>query len=102
MSWHPDAIQTETIPKDTAVPADSFWDHIHALENKFYKGLEEHDPITSTNALLELDRSIWQAQRELESEEDISVLDWHHPGPDHPHRHGDRRPEAPIHGASSC
>jgi hypothetical protein len=72
VSWHLDAIQTETIPKDTGAPAVSFWDHIHALENKFYKGLEEHDPIISTNALLELDRSIWQAQRELESEEDIS------------------------------
>ena len=72
VGWCHDSAETETTPKNTDTPPDSFWDHIHALENKFYKGLEEHDPRTSTNALLELDRTIWQAQRELESEEDIS------------------------------
>ena len=72
VSWRHDSPEIETTQKETDAPPDSFWDHIHALEKKFYKGLEDHDPRTSTNALLELDRTIWQAQRELESEEDIS------------------------------
>jgi hypothetical protein len=72
VGWHHDFTETETTPKDADTPSDSFWDHIHRQENKFNKGLEDHDPRASTNALLELDRIIWQAQRELESEEDIS------------------------------
>jgi hypothetical protein len=51
---------------------DSFWDKIHALEDSFHKGIDEYDPKASTNALLEMDRTIWQAQRDLESEEFIS------------------------------
>jgi cyanophycinase-like exopeptidase len=41
-------------------------------EASFQNGLEKHDPKQSTNALLELDRTIWQAQQDLESEEFIS------------------------------
>ncbi len=51
---------------------DAFWNVIHELEDNFQKGLEEHHPQATTNALLELDRVIWQAQRDLESEEFIS------------------------------
>jgi hypothetical protein len=72
VGWRPDRAETRTPPKDAADAPDSFWDTIRALEAQFYKGLEEHDPRASTNALLELDRIIWQAQRDLESEEDIS------------------------------
>jgi cysteinyl-tRNA synthetase len=63
------------IPSQSKSPEhtqDSFWDKIHALEDSFHRGLEEHDPRASTNALLELDRTIWQAQQNLESEEFIS------------------------------
>jgi cysteinyl-tRNA synthetase len=63
------------IPSQSKSPdhtQDTFWDKIHALEDSFHKGLEEHDPRASTNALLELDRTIWQAQQNLESEEFIS------------------------------
>ena len=70
--WRPDPAETRTPRKDAARAPDSFWDKIHALEARFQKGLEEHDPKASTNALLELDRTIWQAQQDLESEEFIA------------------------------
>jgi cysteinyl-tRNA synthetase len=50
----------------------SFWDKIHAIEAAFQKGLETGAPGEVTNALLELDRTIWEAQQALESEEFIS------------------------------
>jgi cysteinyl-tRNA synthetase len=49
-----------------------FWDRVHSLEERFHRGLAEHDAGESTNALLELDRGIWQAQTDLENEEFIS------------------------------
>jgi hypothetical protein len=70
--WRPDPTETPTPQKDAARAPDSFWDKIHALEDSFHKGLEEHDPKLSTNALLELDRTIWQAQQGLESDEFIA------------------------------
>jgi hypothetical protein len=70
--WRPDPAETRTPQKDAARAPDSFWDKIHALEASFQKGLEEHDPKTLTNALLELDRTVWQAQQGLESEEFIA------------------------------
>ena len=51
---------------------DSFWDRIHAIQESFRRGLEKHEPKETTNALLELDRTIWQAKQDLESEEFIS------------------------------
>jgi hypothetical protein len=50
---------------------DTFWVRVHALEASFHNGLARHDARESTNALLELDRSIWQAQTDLENEEFI-------------------------------
>ncbi len=70
--WRPVPAETRTPQKDCAGAPDSFWDRIHTLEDRFHKGLEIHDPKASTNALLELDRTIWQAQQDLESEEFIS------------------------------
>lgn len=70
--WRPDPVETQQRFKIPGRTQDSFWDKIHALEDSFHKGLEKHDPKSSTNALLELDRSIWQAQLELEGEEFIS------------------------------
>jgi peptidase E len=70
--WHPDPAETRTPRKDSVRAPDSFWDKIHALEASFQRGLEKHDPRVSTNALLELDRTIWQAQRDLESDEFIT------------------------------
>jgi peptidase E len=71
-SWRPVPAETRTPQKDAARASDSFWDKIHALEDRFHKGLEEHNPKLSTNALLELDRTIWQAQQGLESDEFIA------------------------------
>jgi hypothetical protein len=51
---------------------ESFWDSIHGIEAAFRAGLEKPDPRTTTTALLELDRTIWQAQRDHESEEFIT------------------------------
>ena len=51
---------------------NSFWDRVHAVEDTFRKGLETHDPKETTNALLELDRVIWEAQGDLENSEFIS------------------------------
>ena len=50
----------------------SFWDEIHGIEAAFRQGLESQDPAGATNALLELDRTIWKARQDLESEEFIS------------------------------
>ena len=70
--WRPDPAEAPTLQKDSARAPDSFWDNIHALEASFQRGLEKRDPRTLTNALLELDRTIWQAQRDLESDEFIA------------------------------
>jgi len=53
-------------------PEDSFWDQIHSLRDTFHRGLENRDPADVTNALLELDRTLWQAHENLENEEFIS------------------------------
>ena len=50
----------------------SFWNRIHGIESEFQEGIRQHDPSAITSALLELDRSIWQAQQHLENEETIS------------------------------
>ena len=51
---------------------DSFWEKIHSLESGFHGGLKQHDSIQATNALLEMDRTIWQAQADLENEEFVA------------------------------
>ena len=51
---------------------DSFWDNVHAIEEKFYTSLKQHESKEITNALLELDRIIWQAQQDRESPDFIS------------------------------
>jgi hypothetical protein len=51
---------------------ESFWDRIHALEAAFQACLDQHDLRAITSTLLELDRTIWQAQQDLESTEFIS------------------------------
>jgi len=54
-----------------SVDSDAFWDQIHQLEIDFHNGLKAHETQKSTNALLELDRTIWQAQQDLENAEFI-------------------------------
>ena len=52
--------------------AGSFWSTLHELKDSFHRGLEKRDPKVSTNALLELDRTIWQAREGSESEEFVT------------------------------
>lgn len=63
-------------PKESADATDtqtvSFWERLHALEDQFNTGLENGDAKEATNALLELDHTIWQADRDSENEEFIS------------------------------
>ena len=51
---------------------ESFWDRIHAIKDAFRIGLEKHEAKETTRALLELDRTIWKARKDLEHEEFIS------------------------------
>jgi peptidase E len=63
-----DAEEKKTEP---TVNSDDFWDQIHRLETEFNIGLEAHNAQKTTNALLELDRIIWQAQQNIENEESV-------------------------------
>jgi peptidase E len=70
--WKP-VVREQTVSE--AVPEikeKSFWDKIHAIETAFRAGLERDDANETTNALLELDRTIWKGKQELEQEEFIS------------------------------
>ena len=53
-------------------PDDSFWNTIHALEDAFNSGLDAKDARKSINALLELDKLIWNAELDTENPEFIS------------------------------
>lgn len=52
--------------------AASFWDSIHAIEASLQEGLERGESQEATDAMLELDRTIWEAHQDLESPEFIS------------------------------
>jgi hypothetical protein len=70
--WQPvtrEQTVSEAVPEKTG---ESFWDRIHAIETAFRVGLEQADAKETTNALLELDRTIWQGKQDLENEEFIS------------------------------
>jgi len=70
--WHSRTAPSTPAKKADGYKPDAFWDRIHALKASFDSGLANRDARQSTNALLELDRSIWQAQAELENEEFIT------------------------------
>jgi cysteinyl-tRNA synthetase len=63
---------TQRPPEAGEAPPPSFWDTIHMLRASFLDGLQRRDPKAIVNALLELDRMLWQAQLDLENEEFIS------------------------------
>lgn len=50
----------------------AFWDRLHALDRGFAAAHDAGDAAAMTAAILELDRLIWHAARELESEESVS------------------------------
>ena len=51
---------------------DSFWETVHSCEDTFRSGLDRHDLKQAATALLELDRTIWEAHLDHESSEFIS------------------------------
>ena len=70
--WQP-VVREQTVSEATPeIKGESFWDRVHAIETAFRAGLERDDSRETTNALLELDRIIWQAKEDLENEEFIS------------------------------
>ena len=71
----PDVCETGTavrVQTDSAAADDESWDQIHRHEAIFHEGLETREARKAINALLELDRMIWQAQQDLENPEFIS------------------------------
>ncbi|MFZ0611701.1 MAG: hypothetical protein WAM73_05640 [Desulfobacterales bacterium] len=48
------------------------WDSVQRWRASFMEGLERRDPKTLVNALLELDRTIWQAHLDREGEEAVA------------------------------
>jgi hypothetical protein len=70
--WKPVAKRVEPVVPTPEAEGQSFWDQIHNIELAFHLGLEKSDPKKATNALLEFDRVIWEAQKNLENTEFIS------------------------------
>jgi peptidase E len=70
--WKPAPPATHHAKSEPVTESNTFWDQIHRLETDFHNGLETHEVKKTTNALLELDRIIWKAQRDLENEEFIT------------------------------
>jgi peptidase E len=70
--WKRTSPEPKASETDTVAEGDAFWNQIHELETDFYEGLETHEAKKTTNALLELDRIISQAQQDLENEEFIT------------------------------
>lgn len=62
----------QTDPSDVIDDEGSFWDTVHSLEEAFHEGLLRHHAEQSTNAILELDRVIWDAKNRLEDDELIA------------------------------
>jgi len=71
-AWKTETTQIQSQPTISGNKSDSFWEKIHALEADFHEGLTGHDSKQATNALLEFDRTIWQAQTDLENEEFVA------------------------------
>jgi len=75
--FEPSAQRPASAVSDLRPPAGegdtgSFWEDVHALKSSFQEGLDHRDPAHMSSAILELDRIVWKASRDLESEEFIS------------------------------
>jgi peptidase E len=70
--WQQTTPAQDVSGRASAAAGDAFWDQIHRLEAVFHEGLDTYEAQKTTNALLELDRMIWQAQQDLENEEFIT------------------------------
>jgi hypothetical protein len=58
--------------RENPEPPPAFWSRVHSLERRFHEGLSGRDPGKLANALLELDRIVWQAHQQLENEETVT------------------------------
>jgi hypothetical protein len=70
--WRREAPVAETDRVSTGTREEPFWDEVHRIEAAFEKGLVSNEPGAAINALLELDRTIWEAHQDIESGEFIS------------------------------
>lgn len=70
--WKPATSEIGSPENISGSSENAFWDRINSLEESFRSGLQHQNPNQSTNALLELDRTIWQAHQDLENEEFIT------------------------------
>jgi cyanophycinase-like exopeptidase len=70
--WRREVPAAINVHMSTETEEGSFWDGVHRIEVAFQQGLEAGDSGQTTNALLQLDRTIWEAQQALESGEFIS------------------------------
>ncbi len=67
----PDVARESPTPPSAPPTVDAspdFWQRAHDLEARFQAGLDGGDARASTNALLEFDRLVWQAQEGLEND----------------------------------
>ena len=71
-AWKVITAQPPPVELPTGAGQEPFWDKVHALEAAFHASLDQHEPKAITSTLLELDRTIWQAQQDFESAEFIS------------------------------
>lgn len=71
-AWQPAAPGPKEPETGTEIESGGFWNRIHQLEADFRHGLQTREARKSANALLELDRTIWKAQQDLENPEFIS------------------------------
>ncbi|UCH80218.1 MAG: hypothetical protein JSW20_10790 [Nitrospiraceae bacterium] len=63
---------TLSVPEASQTSGEGqFWDKVHDIEKIFHENLED-EPGKATNAILELDRTIWQARQDMENAEFIT------------------------------
>ncbi len=62
----------EQTPAPAESPGDNFWQAIRRLEKTFNDALDAQDASKATNALLELDRLVWQAHLDAQSPEFVT------------------------------
>jgi cyanophycinase-like exopeptidase len=70
--WHRTVDENSEQDRELKSSEADLMKKVNDIETFFQNGLSRHDPKKTTNALLELDSMIWQAQRDLENEENIS------------------------------
>ncbi|MFH2220293.1 MAG: Type 1 glutamine amidotransferase-like domain-containing protein [Pseudomonadota bacterium] len=70
--WKPRETDEDAQIKDSGESKTDLLGKVHSIESSFQRGMEKHDPKEMTSALLKLDNTIWQAQKELDNEENIS------------------------------